>query len=79
LRDKFSLKEKIRRLKFFPCALELIEHSRLNPVSKDNPNKNSELLHRFKGETKQKEAFFVQIKEDKRSGEKFLISVFPEN
>jgi hypothetical protein len=79
LRDKFGLKEKIRRLKFFPCALELIEKSRLDPISKDNPNKSSELLHRFKGETRQKEVFFVQIKEDKRSGEKFLISVFPEN
>ncbi|MCD4705130.1 hypothetical protein K8R66_03580 [bacterium] len=67
----------MRRMKLYPCALELIDDSTLEPISKKNPNKSSEILHRFGGITPQKEIFFVQIKENKRSGSKWLISVFP--
>lgn len=69
--------DQARRMKFFPCAIELIQHSRFEPTSKENPNKPSEILHRFAGITKDNDLFFVQIKEDKRSGEKWLISTFP--
>jgi len=69
--------DQVRRMKFFPCALELIKFTRYNPESKENPNKRSEILHRFAGITDKNERFFVQIKEDKRTGEKFLISAFP--
>jgi len=69
----------MRRLKFLPCAIELIRHSVFEPTSKENPNKSSEILHRFMGMTSEKEVFFVQIKEDKRSGKKWFISVFPIN
>lgn len=77
LEDHFSQNDKTRRLKFFGCGLELIQKSKYEPTSKENPNKPSEILHRFIGITKNKETFKVQIKEDKRSGEKFLISIFP--
>lgn len=77
LYSKKNFKDQVRRMKFFPCAIELIKFSHLIPESKENPNKKSEILHRFTGITKEKEIFFVQIKEDKASGEKFLISVFP--
>ncbi len=77
LEDHFNQNDKVRRLKFFACGLELIQNSRFEPTSKENPNKLSEILHRFIGITKNKEIFKVQIKEDKRSGEKFLISIFP--
>jgi hypothetical protein len=36
------------------------------------------LLHRFLAETKDDELFYVQIKEDKRSGRKDFMSVFPK-
>jgi len=69
--------DRIKRLKYFPCAIDLIRNSRFEPISKENPNKRSEILHRFAGSTKDKDLFFVQIKEDKQTGQKFLISVFP--
>jgi len=67
----------MRRMKFFDCGIELIRKSTLEPISKENSNKRSEILHRFAGISKDKELFFVQIKEDKRTGQKFLISIFP--
>lgn len=71
-------RDRTRRLKFFPCAVELIRHTTFEPISKENPNNSSEILHRFGGITPDSELFFVQIKEDKRTGHKYLISVFPE-
>lgn len=76
LRQK-SLKERIRRLKYFSCAVELIKSSRNNPVSKENVDNRKEILHRFAGRTKNNELFFVQIKEDKKSGKKDIMSCFP--
>ncbi|MFA6270349.1 MAG: hypothetical protein WC657_04020 [Candidatus Paceibacterota bacterium] len=72
-------RDRVRRLKYYSCAIDLIKNSRVDPVSKENPNKKLEILHRFAGITKDKELFFVQIKEDKRSGEKYFTSVFPEH
>lgn len=76
--DKEKWQDRFRRLKYFGCAIELIQESRFAPKSKENPNNPSEILHRFYGSTAEKDAFYVQIKEDKRTGQKFLISTFPE-
>jgi hypothetical protein len=76
LYEKRNFKDKIRRMKYFPCAVELIEKSRVEPTSKENPNKRSEILHRFAGATKDKEIFFVQIREDKKNNQKWLMSSF---
>ncbi|MSU75498.1 MAG: hypothetical protein EXS55_03230 [Candidatus Magasanikbacteria bacterium] len=78
LYEKPNFRDKIRRLKFFPCAIELLQNSRFEPESKQNPNRHEEILHRFYGITAEHELFYVQIKEDKRSGQKFFISVYPE-
>ncbi len=67
----------MRRLKYFAAALELIQRSKFDPSSKENPNKPNEILHRFAGSTAEKELFYVQIKEDKQTGQKYFISVFP--
>lgn len=75
--DKPNWRDRMRRLKYFPCAIELIRESKFDPESKENPNKRTEILHRFGGVTKENDMFFVQVKEDKRSGQKFLISIFP--
>jgi len=77
LHEKLNYKDKTRRVKYFPCAMELIKNSRIDPESKENVDRRSEILHRFAGKTKNGQLFFVQIKEDKRTGEKWLISVFP--
>jgi hypothetical protein len=67
-----------RRLKLFECAIDLIRNNKFDPSSKDDPNNPAVILHRFAGSTKNGEKFFVQIKEDKKSGEKIFLSVFPE-
>jgi hypothetical protein len=79
LHEKQNLRDKTRRVKFFPCAVELIRNSKLDPISKENPNKRSEILHRFAGRTKNGVYFFVQIKENKKSRQKFLYSTFEAN
>ena len=73
-----NLREKIRRLRYFPCALDLIRNSRIAPVSMENADNRNEMLHRFIGKTKDKEVFFVQIKESKRGDKKYLMSCFPK-
>ena len=70
-------RDRVRRLKYYPCALDMIRSSRVEPISKQNPNKPVEILHRFAGITKNKELFFIQIKEDRRTDQKSLISIFP--
>lgn len=72
-----SWKMRAQRLKYFDCAVELIRKSRQHPVSKENPNKPTEILHRFAGITKDKDLFIVQIKEDKKTDKKYFMSAFP--
>lgn len=69
--------DQTRRLKFFPCALELIQKSHFEPTSKQNPNRSNEILHRFACIASDRTSFYVQIKENKRTGKKWLISIFP--
>src|SRR6056297_2730983 len=70
-------KERFKRLKYFKVAVELVRNSKNSPNSIQNPNKSSEILHRFAGLTKEKDLFYVQIKEEKRSGKKYFMSCFP--
>ncbi len=76
--DKLNRADKIRRLKCLPCALDVIQNSCLVPEIRKNPNKNSEILYRFRGKTPNGELFVVQIKENIKTDEKFFISVYPE-
>lgn len=74
---KENWRDRVRRMKFFPCAIDLIKNSNFQPISKENPNRRSEILHRFYGITKDGELFCIHIKENKKKDQKFLISVFP--
>ena len=71
-----SPRERTKRLRYFGAAIELVQHSKNDPTVKPNPNKPGELLYRFAGLTKEKELFYVQIKEDKRK-RKYLMSCYP--
>lgn len=75
---KKSERDRIRRLKFFDCAIDLIRNSNFDPETRENFQKKDELLHRFYGETDSEEKFVVQIKEKKRTKRKDLISIYPE-
>ncbi len=79
LYEKKNFSEVLKRIKFYPCALDLIQNSRFKPDSKVNPNKINEILHRFYGMTRMKELFCVQIKENIKTGQKNLISIFPKD
>lgn len=68
--------DRARRLKFFPCCIELIQKSHCAPITKNNPNKSNEILHRFTGKSANA-IFCVQIKEYRLTRKKFLMSVFP--
>jgi len=74
-----SERDRVRRLKFFDCALDLIRNSVVDPESRENFKQKNEILHRFYGMTNSQEKFVVQIKENKRSRRKDLISIYPEN
>ena len=76
IREK-NLRDRARRLTYYACALDLIKHSRMKPSSKENPNKKSEVLHRFTGITGDRRVFCVQIiKERLKRREKYFMSVF---
>ncbi|HLM84227.1 MAG TPA: hypothetical protein VK254_03395 [Candidatus Bathyarchaeia archaeon] len=77
LYGKENWRDRMRRLKYFDCIVELIQKSRFAPTSKENPNKPREILFRFYGLTAENELFCVQIKENTKTKQKFLISVFP--
>lgn len=70
--------ERIRRLRYFACAIDLMKNSRNEPNSLENPMKKSEILHRFVGLTKNREIFYVQIKEDRKTNKKYFMSCFPD-
>lgn len=70
-------KDRVRRLKYFNCALDLLRNSTYNPETRENFKQKNELLHRFRG-TVGTDNFIVQVKENKRSKRKDFISVYPE-
>jgi len=68
-------KDRKRRLKFYGCAIELIERNRLRPEA---PFKSkSEQIFRFKGVAADSQQFIVQIREEMKTGRKYFTSVFP--
>ncbi len=72
-----NVHDRTRRMKYLRCAIELIAESPREPITVENPNDKSGLLHRFYGATPDGQIFIVQIKQDKRTRDKWFISVFP--
>ena len=70
-------RDRMRRLLFFNCAIELIKNSRIKPRSEINRNNKNEILHKFYGKTKGGGLFCVHIKENKKTGRKYFMSCFP--
>lgn len=70
-------KQRMIRVAFLPCAIELLLKCRNAPESMINVSKEVEIFHRFIGITKNKEVFYVQIKENRKTDRKEFMSVFP--
>jgi hypothetical protein len=71
--------ERMKRLKFYKCALDLLRNSTSAPDTIFSAGDLNNLLHRFTGETKEGLLFYVQVKEDKRTGRMDFMSVFAES
>ncbi len=69
------LSDRVRRLKYFGCAIELIKKSKNKPIYKIKNNYKDEIFYRFIGMVNH-QYFAVQIKEDLKRKQKFLMSVF---
>ena len=70
--------ERERRVSLFPVAVEFISNSKSEPILTAKGVKSSEIFYRFTAVTKDTQIFFIQIKENKKSGQKWLMSIFPE-
>lgn len=70
--------DRTSRLKLYICMLDLLRHTKHAPDTIFSADNLNTMLHRFSGETKEGELFYVQVKEDKRTGRKDVISVFPK-
>lgn len=70
-------KERFRRLKYFEASLGVIKNSKNHPIIEQNPNDKSEIFYRFLAMTREGSFFYVQIKENKKSGKKYFMSCFP--
>lgn len=71
------LGDQVRRAKLFICAVDLIRYSTYSPDTIYKHEDRDTALHRFYGQTKDGICFSVQIRENKRSGRKDFMSVFP--
>jgi hypothetical protein len=69
--------DRLRRVSIFSCAIELIVNTRLKPETIVSPQNNKNILHKFAGISKDKQKFFVHIKENKKTGSKYFMSCFP--
>jgi hypothetical protein len=69
--------ERARRLRYYRCALDLLRNSNIAPDERFNPNGNHEKVFRFYGKTKGGDEFWVQVKEDKKTKGKYMMSVVP--
>lgn len=74
---KKNWRDRVRRMKVYPCSIDLLIHSHCPPVSKLNPNRPHERIHRFYGKTSTADLFCVQVREDLNTGQKAFISAFP--
>ncbi len=70
-------RDRVRRLQYLPCAINLIKNSRIKPTVFRDPTKPGNAFYRFYGVTAQGEMFVVQIQQRLSSGRKDLLSIFP--
>lgn len=71
-------RDRRRRLKLFACAIDLIRNSVESPTSIKRRKFKPEILYRFTGQTLNGTRYYVQVKENAKSGRKEFVSVFPK-
>lgn len=74
LTQKSQMDQK-RRLRFLSCAIELVKCTRYKPIFEQRDSIKRQALYRFLGNAEDR-SFVVQIKEDLKRNQKFLMSAF---
>ena len=75
--NKKSPQERVRRLRLYACAIDLLRNTTTAPDTiHTNTDKNTS-SHLFYGITKDGLAFCVRVNENKRNGRKDFTSVYP--
>ena len=69
--------DRTRRLRYFVCALELLNMSKIPPKTFVNAEVPGVIYHEFIGLARDKTRFSVIVKQDRSSGNKYLLSLFP--
>lgn len=69
--------EQIVRAKLLLAAFDLLRNTTYDSVNVFDSTNPQIILHRFAGETKSGIKFCVQVKQNKRTGRKDFMSVFP--
>lgn len=76
LRQK-NRNDRMRRLKVFEVAIEVVLNSRNKPAISENRNNQNEILYKFYGKTVCNIKICVNIKQNKKTGQKYLMSCYP--
>ncbi|MCL2280636.1 hypothetical protein FWC31_01990 [Candidatus Saccharibacteria bacterium] len=66
-----------KRLKYYACCLDLLGNSTCEPTIKPDPGDANRRFYRFYGRSADGYEFIVQVVEEIKTGNKFLISCFP--
>lgn len=75
--NKKSPSERVRRLKLYSCALDLIRNTTYAPDTIHTSTDKDSSSHLFYGTTKDGILFCVRIHESKRTGRKEFTSAYP--
>lgn len=69
--------EQTVRAKLYLCAIDLLRNTTFDPESIFGYDRPNEILHRFKGRSREGQLFVVQVRQNKKTGRKDFMSVFP--
>ncbi len=72
-----SLPDRARRLRYLPCALEVLQKSRQDPITFVDSQDPDTIRHQFSGVAGDGSRFAVIVKQERASGRKHLLSLFP--
>lgn len=72
-----SVVDRARRLKYLSCALELLQKSRIDPITFMDENHPGVIKHEFRGNAPDGTIFSVIVQEDRKTNRKQLLTLYP--
>lgn len=74
-----SVVDRARRLKYLPCALEVLRRSRYDPVTFIDIRQPGIIKHEFVGVAPDEVRFSVIVQQDRGTDKKQLLSLYPSH